>query len=161
GAYGAVKTRTGLSDEIQKVMDYRGCRDRSTGESILPIADCQLTAVNLGPVLADQLGSIEWILAPPVTGVPFRGKLALFPSIYVDTDLSFVAGPAFVGVKERKDCPTDCDRPETFARTNRTAIAPAFGLGLTFYLNKWNALGFEWRALPFKWNTGGFDTKGA
>ena len=32
--------------------------------------------------------------------------------------------------------------------------------GSTFYINKWSALGFEYRFLPFSWNTGGFDTAG-
>ena len=92
GSFGLIRVRTGLSDELQKVMDFRGCRDRNTGESILPVSDCQLTAVNLGPKFADQLGSEDWILAPQLTAVPFRGKLALFQSIYVDTDLYFFAG---------------------------------------------------------------------
>ena len=43
---------------------------------------------------------------------------------------------------------------------SRTAIAPTFGIGLSFYVNKWSAIGFEWRFLPFSMNTGGFDTAG-
>ena len=31
---------------------------------------------------------------------------------------------------------------------------------MSFYVNKWSALGFEYRALPFAWNIGGFDTAG-
>ena len=40
------------------------------------------------------------------------------------------------------------------------AIAPTFGLGLSFYIGKWVSLGLEWRGLPYAWNTGGFDTHG-
>jgi hypothetical protein len=47
-----------------------------------------------------------------------------------------------------------------FTTQTRTAIAPTFGLGLSFYIAKFMSLGLEWRALPFAWNTGGFDTRG-
>lgn len=155
GAFGAVKIQTGLSEHIQEVN-----QDRRTGPNAQPpdSTDRRLTAVNLGPEFKDQLGSMDWVIAPQITGVPFRGKLALFQNIYVDTDLYFFAGPAFIGVSERKDCETDCQN--SFDKASRVAVAPTFGLGFTFYANKWNALGFEWRALPFSWNTGGFDTKG-
>src|SRR5678815_658250 len=99
-----------------------------------------------------------------VTLVPFRGKIAIFQSIYADTDLYFFVGPAFVGVKERGDCSprtaNDCSSAASFNLKSRMAIAPTFGLGLSFYVNKWNAFGFEWRAVPFSRNTGGFDNHG-
>ena len=41
---------------------------------------------------------------PQVTFSPFRGKLALFQKLFVDTDLYVHGGVAFVGVKEREDC---------------------------------------------------------
>jgi len=161
GGYGGVKITTGLTDHVQEVNANRHCRD---GQGDPTSTDCRLTAVNLGPDFKKQLGSIDWVLAPQITAVPFRGKLALFQSIYLDTDLYFFAGPAFVGVQERKDCEPgaagDCTVPQSFDRQSRVAIGPTFGLGFTFYINKWNALGFEWRGLPFAWNTGGFDTKG-
>ena len=159
GAYGAVKIPTGLSDKIQTVNEGRNCQNNPTE------LNCRLTATNLGQDFKDQLADMDWVLAPQITAVPFRGKLALFQSIYVDTDLYFFAGPAFIGLKERGDCGvdagTDCTAPESFDKKSRVAIAPTFGLGFTFYVNKWNAIGFEWRALPFSWNTGGFDTAGA
>jgi outer membrane beta-barrel protein len=162
GAYGALKIETGLSDEIQKVNEGRSCRDPNTGQpSDLTNPNCRLTAVNMGQEFKEQLGTLDWIVAPQLTVVPFRGKLALFQSIYVDTDLYFFAGPAFIGVKERKDCDADCQRIETFDRQSRVAIAPTFGLGFSFYVNKWNAIGFEYRGLPFSRNTGGFDVAGA
>jgi outer membrane beta-barrel protein len=163
GAFGAIKTSTGLTDHVQEVNAGRRCRD-GAGNSTSTTTDCRLTAVNLGPDFKKQLGSMDWVLAPQITAVPFRGKLALFQSIYVDTDLYFFAGPAFVGVTERKDCQPgsggDCTQGSSFDRTGRVAVTGTFGLGLTFYVNKWNAIGFEWRALPFAWNTGGFDTAG-
>ncbi|MFO0570230.1 MAG: hypothetical protein U0263_31600 [Polyangiaceae bacterium] len=153
GAFGAIKIPTGLSDKIQDVNATRRRADPAGTTT-----DRRLTAVNLGEDFKKQLGSMDWVLAPQLTGVPFRGKLALFQNIYVDSDLYFFAGPAFIGVSERKDCANDCGRQ--FDKASRVAVAPTFGLGFTFYTNKWNAIGFEWRALPFAWNTGGFDTKG-
>ena len=48
----------------------------------------------------------------------------------------------------------------TMPTSARVAIAPTFGLGFTFYANRWMAFGFEWRATPFGRNTGGFDNHG-
>ena len=92
--------------------------------------------------------------------MPFRGKFALFAAAYLDTDLYFFVGPAFIGLREREDCDLGrCDN--AYDMESRMAIAPTFGLGLSFYTHKWGALGVEWRGLPFSWNTGGFDTAGA
>lgn len=153
-----LRIKTNLTDEIQDVNAGRQCQ--GSGSQTI---DCKLTAVNLGQDFHKQLGAINWVLAPAVTAVPFRGKIALFQSIYLDSDLYFFVGPAFIGVSDRGDCSpttTACTEQSTFAPVNRVAIAPTFGLGFTFYANKWNALGFEWRALPYAWNSGGFDTKG-
>jgi hypothetical protein len=158
GAYGGlIQLPTALSDHIQDVNAARkaAARDPAASESEL-LAD-RLTKVNLGEDFRDQLGSIDWIVAPQITAVPFRGKLALFQSIYLDTDLYFFGGPAFVGLTERADCAPCAD---DFGRASRMAIAPTFGLGFTFYMSKWSALGFEYRGLPMAWNTGGFDTAG-
>lgn len=162
GGYGALQLPTGLSDEIQSVHENR------VAQMAPDSTDRRLTAVNLpgfqGGDFHDQLGSIDWVVAPQITGVPFRGKLALFQSVYIDTDLYFFAGPAFVGVSERVECGTgnkfdfDCTQPQAFERESGLKIAPTFGLGFSFYVNKWNAIGFEWRALPFSRNIGGFDT---
>jgi hypothetical protein len=158
-AYGGlIQLPTHLTDEIQKVNQVRKTNEPATS------TNNRLTAVNLGQEFEDQLAGMEWVLAPQITLVPFRGKIALFQSIYIDTDLYFFGGPAFVGLKERGDCessPTKaCSTPDTFELASRMAIAPTFGLGLTFYMSKWAGLGFEWRGLPFAWNTGGFDTAG-
>jgi hypothetical protein len=155
GAYGGlIRIPTSLTEHIQDVNEDRraldGYETSTTG---------RLVRVNLGTDLEEQLGAIDWVIAPQITAVPFRGKIALFQSIYIDTDLYFFGGPAFVSLQERVNC-DPCGLPQTFERESRMAIAPTFGLGLTFYVNKWSALGFEWRGLPFSWNTGGFDTAG-
>jgi len=157
GGYGAAtRIKTSLTEHIQEVNEERraepGYQDSVTGLILAP---------NLGEDLGDQIGGMEWAVSPQVTFTPFRGKIALFQSIYIDTDVYIFGGPAFVGLKERKDCARgECGLPSAFEQSTRTAIAPSFGLGFTFYLNKWSALGFEWRGMPFNWNTGGFDTAG-
>ena len=153
GSFGAVAIPTGLTDEIQRV-NARRRTDDPDGTT----TDRRLTAVNLGPDFEDQIGRIKWVVAPQLTLVPFRGKLALFQSIYMDTELYFFGGAAFANVEERAECDGDC--PNNFGNKARTAIAPTGGLGLSFFANKWNALGFEMRITPFSWNTGGFDTAG-
>ena len=153
GAFGALKMPTGLSDNIQDVNASRACRDGG-GDSL----DCRLTAVNMGRDFRDQLGSINWMAAPQLTLVPFRGKLGLFNNVYVDTDLYVFGGPAFVSLNERANC-SDCS--DSFAMADRTAIAATAGLGLSFYLSKWVSLGWEYRFLPISRNTGGIDTGGS
>jgi len=154
GAWGAIgsaiRIPTYLTDQVQAVNAQRQAGPPDT-------LDRRLTAVNLGPDFKKQLGGIDWVVAPQLTAVPFRGKLALFQSIYLDTDLYFFGGPAFVGLTERKNCDPCAGN---FTMGSRVAIAPTFGLGFSFYINKWSALGFEYRGLPFSWNTGGFDTAG-
>jgi outer membrane beta-barrel protein len=168
GVYGAfapepLHLERGLTKKIQKVNEDRDCRDENTGDSDSTTTDCRLTAINLGPEFADQLGQIDWIAAPQITGVPFRGKLALFRSIYVDTELYFFAGAGVVGLKERVDCgegDNACSLGASFERESRIAIGPTAGLGFTFWVNKWNGLNLQYRLLPFRWNIGGFDTAG-
>src|SRR6185312_11892688 len=127
----------------------------------------------------DQLAHMTWMIAPQVVGVPFRGKIALFNAAFIlDSDVSFFAGAAFVGLKERGNCgetsttgpgfingEVACDKQQSFALQNRVAIAPTFGLGLNFYpaWQKTNffGVGFEFRAFPFSWNTSGFDVGGS
>ncbi|HET7541619.1 MAG TPA: hypothetical protein VFK05_17215 [Polyangiaceae bacterium] len=152
GGFGAIKTTTYLTDQIQEV---NAARRAAPGYDISRVK--QLTAMNLGPDFEKQLGSMDWVVAPQLTAVPFRGKLALFQSIYMDTDLHFFGGPAFIGLTERKNCEQCVDN---FAMASRVAIAPTFGVGLTFYINKWSAFGWEYRFLPFSWNRGGYDTAG-
>ncbi|HEX4337384.1 MAG TPA: hypothetical protein VH062_15815 [Polyangiaceae bacterium] len=155
GAGGFIKISTGLSDNIQSINHARRTNDPQG-------VNTRLTATNIGPDLTKQLGTMDWVLAPQLTVVPFRGKIALFQSIFSDTDLYFFAGPAFVGVKERGDCKptTASDCTSSFKMASRVAIAPTFGLGFSFFVNPWNAFGFEYRGMPFARNTGGFDNHG-
>ncbi len=182
----ALKLEAGLVDKIQQVNEDRAA-DNAASAAAGEQVDLQnaLTTLNLGADFQDQLGSIDWVIAPQVTFVPFRGKIALFQSIYVDTEFYIFAGPALAGVSERADCsgttstleggcssarpsgasdaegdPILIPNAETFPMASRIAIAPTFGLGFTFYVNRWNAIGFEWRAVPFARNIGGFDNHG-
>jgi len=167
GAYGfdfvPFRTTTALTDNIQEVNEgrikaFQDCQANpgSAGCQSVELTD-RLTKVNVGDNLKDQLGSIDWVAAPQLTLTPLRGKLALFQSIYVDTDLYISAGPAFIGLTERANCDVCAN---VFKTTTRTAIAPTFAVGLSFYVNKWSAIGFEYRGLPFAWNISGFDTAG-
>jgi hypothetical protein len=183
-----LKLPAGLVEKIQTVNEQRADTNamrRLSGDQ--PALQNRLTSLNLGADFEDQLGSIDWIAAPQVTFVPFRGKIALFQSIYIDTDFYIFAGPAIASVTEREECsgpnstlnggcsserqpndgvvddnnqPIPIPNAETFPTASRIAVAPTFGLGFTFYVNRWNALGFEWRAVPFSRNTGGFDNHG-
>ncbi len=166
GVWGGVglQYNTALSDQLQeKAIDARAC---DINPSSTP---CRLTAVNLtrGDIAEDQLAGMQWMVAPQVTFVPFRGKLALFSALFVDTDVHFFAGPAFIGVNERGQCGPNsdnaglqCSDPSSFALESRVAIAPTFGLGLNFYPSDFFGFGAEWRGLPFAWNTSGFDNLG-
>ena len=162
GAYGGlIRINTALTDHIQEVNSSPARTNGGYSNS-----ERRLTAVNMGPNFEDQLGGIDWVVSPQVTAVPFRGKLALFQGIYMDTELYAFGGPAFIGLEERADCGPPTDNPcapgpnTEFEMTTRMAIAPTFGIGLSFFVNKWSAIGFEWRFLPFSMNTGGFDTAG-
>ena len=144
---------TSLTTEIQTVNESRECDGEGAGS-----LECRLTDTNLGTTFEDQVASMEWVAAPQITAVPFRGKLGLFNSVFVDADLYLFAGAAFVGIQERANCEGTCGLSN--ATVARTAIAPTFGLGFTFYMSRWTAVGAEYRALPFDWNTGGFDVAG-
>lgn len=190
GAWGGfspepLKLEAGLVDKIQAENRARAGRSAArlaAGQQ--PRLQERLTSLNLGNDFQKQLGSIDWIVAPQVTFVPFRGKIALFSSIYIDSELYFFGGPAIAGITERAECDgtgssdnggCSSERPSsamaagepivvpnsaTFPMESRIAIAPTFGLGFTFYINRFSALGFEWRAVPFSRNTGGFDNHG-
>jgi len=162
GGYGKlIQLDTYLTEQIQaqNAIRIQRATDPVTGDP--RDTERRLTAVNLGPDFSEQLGGMDWIVSPQITWIPLRGKLALFQSIYLDTDFYVFGGPAFVGLTERADC-TNCasDNVTPFPMTTRTAIAPTFGIGFSFYINKWAAMGFDWRFLPFSYNSGGFDTAG-
>lgn len=157
-APGALSLNTDLADRIDETPAPRNSR----------------TAVNL-PALngaapaqefSEQTGKMSWMATPQVTFSPFRGKLALFQKLFVDTDLYVHGGVAFIGVKERVDCgggngQVACTAPASFAQQSRVAVAPSFGLGLTLYPSNFISFNVEYRAFPFSYNRGGFDSRGA
>jgi hypothetical protein len=128
------------------------------------------TAVNLpgnrgAPAFDQQTGKLSWMVtAPQVTFTPFRGKLALFQKLFIDTDIYGFGGLGIIGVKDRGDCgatgQTACTAASSFATQDRVALAPVFGLGWTFYPANMVSFGVEYRAFPFKYNRGGFDSRG-
>ncbi len=157
GGFGAIQMPTGLTDRIEKYHGNRRC-DTQAGAAT---RDCALTAVNLPRTgkLSKQTGEIAWVASPQFTVTPFRGKISMFSSLFIDTELHFYAGLAFVGLNERKDCArTGCWNDHN--RAGRMAITGSFGLGLTFFTHKWGGVALDWRALPLSRNTGGFDTAG-
>lgn len=156
GGFGAVQMPTALTDRIEKYHRVRGCPDPGK-------RDCVLTATNMpaNGKLSNQAGQIAWVGAPQLTITPFRGKISMFSNWYVDTELHFMAGLAFVGLNERRDCVgTECTTGPGHTRTGRSTITGTFGLGLTFFTHAWGGLALDWRALPLSRNTGGFDTAG-
>ena len=174
GAFGAVQINTALSDNIQSNNDKKYAIPTSSTTSQVNLVDRRLTGLNVGKDFSKQLGTIQWIAAPQLTAVPFRGKLSLFEKVFVDTDAYFFAGAGFIGLSERANCGGSASSPDCSKKiagdangryadketSTRVAIAPTFGLGLNFYIGKWTSLGFEYRALPFALNTGGFDSRG-
>ncbi|MCL2726033.1 MAG: hypothetical protein FWD69_16530 [Polyangiaceae bacterium] len=145
GGFGAASLSTDLTDKIN---------------TTAPRTD--RTAINLdrnGGSFSDQTGKLKWMAAPQVSFSPFRGKLALFKALFVDTDLYIHAGAAFVGVSERGDCGAGTCAT-SFGTKTRVAVAPTFGLGLTLYASSLVSINIEYRAFPFSWNRSGFDEKG-
>jgi hypothetical protein len=171
GAYGAVNLNTALTDEIDKVNKDRWDPTRNSDPRTQ--IDRNASLLSVGYDFPEQLGKIQWIFAPQITAVPFRGKLALFEKIFVDTDMYFFGGPAFIGVEERDVYAVgDLGDPnktvldgngmpvKSYPMASRVAITGTFGAGLTFFPGRWTGIGIEYRALPFAWNASGFDSQG-
>ncbi len=155
GGFGAASLTTDLTDRI----DAAAARNSRTAVNVNHTG-------NFGHAsFADQTAKIKWVAAPQITLTPFRGKLAIFQKIFVDADAYIHGGVAFAGLEERGDCGASgqkaCNDPASFALASRTAIAPTFGIGLTFYTGDFISLGVEYRAMPFSWNRAGFDSRGA
>jgi len=171
GGYGVLHMNTGLTDQIDKVNKDRW--DSSRDSDARTAVDRNASLLSVGYDFPSQLGQLQWVFAPQITAIPFRGKLAVFQKIFVDTDLYVFGGPAFVGLKERADySPTDLGDPsktvlgadgkpnKAYPTESRMAIGPTFGLGLSFFPGRWTGFGLEYRALPFAWNQSGFDSRG-
>jgi outer membrane beta-barrel protein len=152
----ALSLNTDLTDKIENTPAPRNTRTAVN----LPSLDAR----RAGQKFEDQTGKFGWMATPQLTFSPFRGKLALFQKLFVDTDLYIHGGVAFVGVKERGDCGAAgqpaCTSPASFKTVDRVAVAPSFGLGLTLYPSNFVSVNFEYRAFPFSYNRGGFDSRG-
>ncbi|APS00834.1 hypothetical protein [Pajaroellobacter abortibovis] len=147
GGYTALSMTTHLTDQI----DETAVRNEKT-------------ALNINPSgFAEQTSKIVWMATPQISFIPFRGKMSLFEMMFIDTDVYFYGGAAFIGIKERGFCGSqgklNCKDPASFELASRTAIAPTFGMGLTFYPTHFLSFGVEYRAFPFSWNRSGFDSK--
>lgn len=152
GGFGAASLDTDLTEKIQATAP-RNTRTQT---------NLDITRQNS---FSKQTGKLKWMAAPQLTFSPFRGKLAIFQKIFVDTDLYVHGGAAFIGVEERGECAQGsgkpCSDPSSFAAASRVAVAPTFGLGLTLYASGFISINVEYRAFPFAYNRGGFDSRGA
>ncbi len=145
GAFGAVKVSTGLTDQINTTASQDGLNRMNSG---------------LNGQFKSQAAEISFIAMPQITATPFRGKFALFQSVFADVDAYIFAGFGLVGTKERKDCPNFILCAADHSTESKSHPAPTWGLGFNFYLNNFMALGFEYRMIPFAWNRSGFDSRG-
>jgi outer membrane beta-barrel protein len=160
GAYGVVSSSTSLASEIDNPVTG------SPRDALTAINVNHSQAIGGYAPFTAQTAKINYVAAPQVTFIPFRGKLAIFNKIFVDADLYLAAGAGFVGIQERANCgggggQVPCSDPSSFALSSKTKIAPTFGVGFTFYPGNWFSLGVEYRALPFSWNRAGFDSRGS
>jgi outer membrane beta-barrel protein len=161
GADGVVSSTTDLTDKIDAIAPRDQLTATNVNHSGFPYGQARGAAL---ASFADQTAKISYVVAPQATFIPFRGKLAIFNKIFVDTDLYLAGGVGFVGIQERGDCGGQgqvvCNQPSSFALAGKSKIAPTLGLGLDFYLGNFVSLGVEYRALPFSWNRAGFDSRG-
>lgn len=162
GGAGVASLTTDLSNEI----DSKAPRNPLTAVNVNHLGDLAHNppiAERYAP-FADQTAQIQYILVPQVTFIPFRGKLAIFNKIFVDTDFYAAGGLGIVGLNERSFCgdsgQPSCTSQESFALQSQTKFAPTFGVGFTFYIGNFVSFGVEYRALPFAWNRSGFDSRG-
>ncbi len=160
----------GYSTDLTDQIDQNARRTSFTAVNLNHSGDGTTKPFKPQP-FGDQVARIQYVVNPQITLIPFRGKLALFQAVFVDTDAYLHLGVAFVGLQERPDCgskgdPHQCtdgsDAPKgsSFDLGSRLAVAPSFGLGLNFWLMDLISLGVEYKAMPFSWNRGGFDSRG-
>jgi hypothetical protein len=160
GGYTVAKLNTNLTDEIQGEFS-------TTNANRLDLPS--------NSNFPEQIGRINWWSGVELHFMPFRGKLAMFQTVFFDADLDFFVGAAFVGVEERADAigrpsPSDvafCEiagnamdtgcLESQLARSKRTAIAPSFGVSFNAFFHDFLGIALRWRGIPFKYNTGGTD----
>jgi outer membrane beta-barrel protein len=155
GAFGAASLTTDLTDQLDTQLAKPEAHTTKNGTSV-----GYVEGASNYPKFSEQTSKLDWVAAPQVQFVPFRGKLSLFNEFFIDADAYVHAGAAFVGVSERKDCAANCSNPATLKLDSRVAIAPTFGLGMNVYVNDNVSVGLEYRAMPFSWNRAGFDARG-
>ena len=148
-------------------------------QSFAQVTDRNRLSVPSAANFSRQIGRIQWGVSAHLIFVPLRGKLSIFQSVFVDTDLYVIAGVGIFGLEERASTVSDMNRsmacdlaepdgsaspaclaPQT-ARTGRITPSPMLGVGLSVYANSWFGVAFEWRAFPFSWNPGGTDESGS
>ena len=168
GGYSVAKLNTNLTDEVQS--------------SDAPITNANRLSLPDREPYPDQIGRINWWSGVEVHFVPFRGKLAMFQKVFVDADLDFFVGAAFVGVEERTNAvgvdaggvpstnnvsnciiegttaPDNQCLDSQLARSKRTVIAPSFGVAFSAFFKDFVGIALRWRGIPFKYNTGGTDS---
>ena len=160
GGYGVISMNTDLASEI----------DSTAPRNALTAVNVNHTGTYPNYVPADftaQTAKLDWVIAPQLTFTPFRGKLAIFNKIFIDTDFYIALGEAFVGIEERESCgggggQPSCVDPGSFQLASQ--VKPTygtFGVGFTFFGGDFWSLGVEYRALPYTWNAAGFDTRGS
>jgi outer membrane beta-barrel protein len=164
GGAGVVSLTTDLTDKIDTVSP----RDKLTAVNVNHIytANGNTTNPTFGNAsFAAQTAKISYVVSPQLTFTPFRGKLAIFNKIFVDTDLYLAGGLAIVGIQERGACggsaPLQCTDPASFDLASKTKFTGTFGVGLDFYPSDFVSFGVEYRAVPFSWNRAGFDSRGS
>lgn len=160
--YGAISTTTNLADNI----DAKSPRDALTAINMNHAGgNCSVAQPCTPASFNDQTAKMQWVGALQATFIPFRGKLAIFNKIFLDTDFYVAAGGAMVGIQQRQSCggagQTSCAAPSTFQLQSSSKLAPTFGVGFDFFGGNWWSLSVEYRALPFSWNRSGFDSRGA
>lgn len=114
---------------------------------------CRLTAVNLthGKVADDRFGN-QWVLAPQVQVVPFRGKSRSSRQSSSTPMSEHLRRPHHrrrsgahllrQGRGGRAPSALPAPNQKSFALAGRIAVAPTFGLGLNLYPNPTPFLGF-------------------
>jgi hypothetical protein len=164
GGFAAANIDSALTDQIVT-------KGQTNGVNVLSLPNAK--------GFSSQIGQLKWIAAPQVSFIPLRGKLGIFEKLFVDTDFYVFGGVAFVGLQERtgveetftRGClamqdtgglaaSIKCLEPTQGRSTNRVAIAPTFGAGLSLFLADFLSMSLEWRAIPFSWNTSGTDESG-
>jgi hypothetical protein len=155
---------TAYTDRLQAAIDQRAC-DRAPSSPICVATAATVTRAGTNPdgtrragrLLDDQLGRLTWLVAPQLTLVPFRGKIAIHRPVLLGMgfDASVSLGAALVGLRERAPCGAHACAGQ-FSLEDRVTGAPVLGAGLTFYPAISASFGVEARFVPFASSPSGF-----